>query len=94
MFISVLLPLPELPMIATKSPRSICSETSRSARTLIWPSSKIFETSCSSITGRRAARRAAPAGARGAARDQRPLRGVRAPALASAPARGRIIRRP
>jgi hypothetical protein len=27
MFISVLLPLPELPMIATKSPRSICSET-------------------------------------------------------------------
>ena len=33
MFISVLLPLPELPMIATKSPRSICSVTPRSACT-------------------------------------------------------------
>ena len=32
MFISVLLPLPELPMIATKSPRSMLSDTPRSAR--------------------------------------------------------------
>ena len=37
MFISVLLPLPELPMIATKSPRSIWSVTPRSACTAISP---------------------------------------------------------
>jgi hypothetical protein len=33
MFISVLLPLPELPMIATKSPRSTVSVIPRSAGT-------------------------------------------------------------
>ena len=33
MCISVLLPLPELPITATYSPRSIRSETPRSART-------------------------------------------------------------
>ena len=33
MFMSVVLPLPELPMIATNSPRSMRSETPSSART-------------------------------------------------------------
>ncbi len=37
MFISVDLPLPEGPMIATYSPRSIVSVTPRSARTVVWP---------------------------------------------------------
>ena len=46
MFISVVLPLPELPMIATRSPVSIRNETLRNARTLICPSAKIFVTSC------------------------------------------------
>jgi hypothetical protein len=39
MFISVLLPLPELPMIATRSPVSMRSDTLRSARTRICPRS-------------------------------------------------------
>ena len=34
MFISVVLPLPELPMIATNSPRSMRSDTPASARTV------------------------------------------------------------
>ena len=38
MFMSVLLPLPEAPMIATKSPRSTTSDTPRSARTSTAPS--------------------------------------------------------
>ncbi len=37
MFISVDLPEPEAPMIATKSPRSTVSETPRSATTSISP---------------------------------------------------------
>ena len=39
MFISVLLPLPEAPMIATKSPRSTAKLTPRSACTAVGPSS-------------------------------------------------------
>ena len=85
MFISVLLPLPELPMIATRSPRSIRSETLRSARTRICPSSKILVTSCTlddrvragdAVAPRRGATRCAPAGARAGTREAR-ARGTR-----------------
>ena len=104
MFISVLLPLPELPMIATKSPRSMRSETLRSARTLIWPRSKIFvdvvHLDHRDARGRRSVAGPADVARAPRARDQRPAaRGARsvgaprersrAAASAAAPEEGR-----
>ena len=77
MFISVLLPLPELPMIAMKSPRSIRSETARSARTLIGPSAYVRVASRNWITG----------GAGRAAWPSRTLRSSPEGSLGSGPAR-------
>ncbi len=51
MFISVVLPLPDAPTIATYSPRSIRKLTPRSACTAMSPTEYVLCTSTSSITG-------------------------------------------
>ena len=51
MFISVVLPLPDAPTIATYSPRSIRRLTPRSACTAMSPTAYVLWTSTSSITG-------------------------------------------
>src|SRR5581483_10071375 len=52
MFINVVLPEPDGPMIATYSPRSTRSDTSRSASTRASPTPYVFQTCCIEMIGR------------------------------------------